>query len=126
MDSIDKNTQLFMYLIGSFEMSAMMAMGKIKNPMTDKTEKDLAQAQFSIDILDMLKAKTGPALSEYETKYLENTLGQLKLNFIDEKKKDELSEKSAASKLEQTEDVKKEQNDNTKKAPKEKPEAKAE
>lgn len=89
MDNIDKNTQLFMYLVGSFEMSAMMAMGKIKNPMTDKTEKDLTQAQFSIDILDMLKSKTGSALSEYESKYLDNTLGQLKLNFIDEKKKEE-------------------------------------
>ncbi len=103
MDSIDKNTQLFMYLVGSFEMSAMMAMGKIKNPITDKTEKDLTQAQFSIDILDMLKAKTGSSLSEYESKYLENTLGQLKLNFIDEKKKDEIAEKPEESKAESPE-----------------------
>ena len=58
MESKEKNTQLFLYLVGSFEMSAMMAMGKIKNPMTDKTEKDMNQAQFSIDILDMMKEKT--------------------------------------------------------------------
>jgi hypothetical protein len=83
----EKNTQMFMYLVGSFEMSAMMAMGKIKNPITDKTERDLTQAQFSIDILDMLKEKTSGKLSEYESKYLENTLGQLKLNYIDEAKK---------------------------------------
>lgn len=94
MDNKEKNTQLFMYLVGSFEMSAMMAMGKIKNPMTDKTEKDLAQAQFSIDILDMLKEKTAGKLSEYEAKYLENTVGQLKLNYIDEMKKE--PEKSTA------------------------------
>lgn len=87
MDSKEKNTQMFMYLVGSFEMSAMMAMGKIKNPITDKTERDLTQAQFSIDILDMLKEKTSGKLSEYEAKYLENTLGQLKLNYIDEAKK---------------------------------------
>lgn len=78
---------MFLYLVGSFEMSAMMAMGKMKNPMTDKIEKDMTQAQFSIDILDMLIAKTKGNISEYEQKYLENTLGQLKLNFIDESNK---------------------------------------
>jgi hypothetical protein len=88
MDNKEKNTQMFMYLAGSFEMSAMMTMGKLKNPMTDKTERDLVQAQFSIDILDMLKAKTHGNLSEYESKYLDNLLGQLKLNYLDEMKKD--------------------------------------
>ncbi len=88
MENKEKNTQMFMYLAGSFEMSAMMAMGKLKNPMTDKTERDLIQAQFSIDILDMLKAKTAGNLSEYESKFLDNLLGQLKLNYIDEMKKD--------------------------------------
>jgi hypothetical protein len=76
-------------------MSAMMAMGKIKNPMTDKIEKDLAQAQFSIDILDMLQTKTKGNVSEYEQKFLENTLGQLKLNYIDESnKKSEVSDEA--------------------------------
>jgi hypothetical protein len=88
MENKEKNTQMFMYLAGSFEMSAMMAMGKLKNPMTDMTERDLIQAQFSIDILDMLKAKTERNLSEYESKFLDNLLGQLKLNYIDEMKKD--------------------------------------
>ncbi len=90
MENIDKNSQLFIYLIGSFEMSAMMAMGKIKNPMTDKDEKDMTQAKFSIDILDMLKVKTEGKLDEDESKYLENTLGQLKLNFIDESGKKDI------------------------------------
>jgi|SRR4030095_6647347 len=92
MEDKEKNTQMFMYLIGSFEMSAMMAMGKIKNPVTDKLEKDLVQAQLSIDILDMLKSKTLGSLSEYESKFLENTLGQLKLNYIDESNKEKSSE----------------------------------
>ncbi len=108
MDSKEKNTQLFMYLVGSFEMSAMMAMGKIKNPMTDKTERDMNQAQFSIDILDMLKEKTGSKLSEYEAKYLENTVGQLKLNYIDEMKKESAKPKESDDKnkevTEKTED----------------------
>lgn len=90
MENKDKNSQLFIYLIGSFEMSAMMAMGKIKNPMTDKAEKDMTQAKFSIDVLDMLKVKTEGKLDEDESKYLENTLGQLKLNFIDESGKKDI------------------------------------
>ena len=98
MDSKEKNTQLFMYLVGSFEMSAMMAMGKIKNPMTDKTERDLTQAQFSIEIMDMLKEKTKGQLSEYEAKFLDNTLGQLKLNYIDEAKKPEEPKKADETK----------------------------
>jgi len=110
MDSKEKNTQLFMYLVGSFEMSAMMAMGKIKNPMTDKTERDLTQAQFSIDIMDMLKEKTKGQLSEYEAKFLDNTLGQLKLNYIDEAKKPEESKKEDDSKP--AEEIKEAENTN--------------
>jgi hypothetical protein len=92
MEDQEKNIQMFLYLVGSFEMSAMMAMGKIKNPVTGKTEKDLTQAQFSIDILDMLMSKTSGTLSEYELKYLENTLGQLKLNYIDEANKEKTTD----------------------------------
>jgi hypothetical protein len=70
-------------------MSAMMAMGKIKNPITGETDRSLKQAQFSIDVLDMLKEKTAGNLDEYESKFLENVTGQLKLNYMDEAKKDE-------------------------------------
>ena len=70
----------------------MQYMGKIKNPMSDKIEKDLQQAQFSIDIIEMLKDKTKGNLSDDEQKLLENVLGQLKLNYVDEVNK-EKSEK---------------------------------
>jgi hypothetical protein len=107
MDNNEKNTQMFMYLVGSFEMSAMMAMGKMKNPVTGTIEKDMAQAQFSIDILDMLTAKTKGNISEYEQKFLENTLGQLKLNYLDEAKKDNDAVKPAK---EETKEKKSEDN----------------
>lgn len=84
----EKNSQLLLYLIGSFEMSAMQFMGKIKNPITDKIERSLEQAQFSIDMLDMLKEKTINNLSEYETKFLEQILSQLKLNYVEEQLKE--------------------------------------
>lgn len=84
---LNKKTQLFMYLVSSFELAAMQAMGKLKNPITDKIERELSQAQFSIDVLDMLKEKTKGNLSEYEEKFIDNTLGQLKLNFVDEQQR---------------------------------------
>lgn len=84
----DKNTQLLLYLVSSFELAAMQSMGKIKNPLTDKLERDLQQAQFSIEVLDMLKEKTKGNLTGDETKFLENVIGQLKLNYLDEVEKD--------------------------------------
>lgn len=100
MDNIkDKNSQLLFYLVSSFEMAALQQMGKIKNPLTDKIEKDLQQAQFSIDLLDMLKEKTKANLSGDEQKFLEHVLGQLKLNYIDEIEKDK-KEKEHDAKIE--------------------------
>lgn len=90
-----KHSQLFLYLLSSFEMSALVQMGKIKNPATDKMEKDLDQAQLSIDLIDMLKEKTKGNLSEAEQKFIENMSAQLKLNYVDEMEK-EKKEKQVA------------------------------
>lgn len=102
----DKNSQIFLYLISTFEMAALQQMGKIKNPMTDKIEKDLFQAQFSIDVLDMLTVKMKGNLSEYEEKFLSNIISQLKLNYVDEanKEKTETKEESDKEKDEEKKD----------------------
>jgi hypothetical protein len=83
-----KNEFLFLQLIMTFETAAWQQMGKIKNPMTDKIERDLSQAQLSIDMLDMIKAKTAGNLTDNEKRVLEKTLADLKLNFVDELEKD--------------------------------------
>ena len=71
--------------------------GKIKNPMTDKIDRNLDQASFYIDLLDMMQTKTKGNLSEYEEQMLINTVSELKMNFIEEKKKpdDPVEEKDA-------------------------------
>jgi len=79
---------LFMQLIIQNQQIAMMAMGKIKNPVTDKIERNLEHAKIYIDTLDMLLAKTKGNLSEYEEKFLNETLKDLKLNYVDEMDKD--------------------------------------
>lgn len=66
----------------------MVAMGKLKNPATDKIERDLDQAKQSIDILEMLKVKTQGNLSPELSTMLDKFLTDLRLNFVDEKNKD--------------------------------------
>jgi hypothetical protein len=82
---------LFMQLIIQNQQIAMMAMGKIKNPVTNKIDRNLEHAKIYIDTLDMLLAKTKGNLSEYEEKFLTETLKELKLNYIDEIDKDKKS-----------------------------------
>jgi hypothetical protein len=94
MEQNDKNTQLFMYLVSSFEMAAMQGLGKINSPVSGKIEKNLEQAQFAIDVMDMIKDKTKGNLTEYETRFLDTVSAQLKLNYVDEaiKKPEETKE----------------------------------
>jgi hypothetical protein len=96
----DKETQLFFSLVYNFQMQSMIQLGKIKNPITDKSERDLQSAQVSIDILDMLKEKTKGNLSTDELNFLDTTISNLKLNYVDEAnksgQKSDDSEKSEA------------------------------
>jgi hypothetical protein len=41
-----KDEKSFMYLVGTFQSSAWIAMGKMKNPMTDKVEQNLIKHLF--------------------------------------------------------------------------------
>ena len=72
--------------------------------LLDKIERNLEQAQMSIDILDMLKAKTQNNLSEHETTFLDRAISELKLNFVDEVAKDKTgkeAEKEEATAMEE-------------------------
>ncbi|MCI0697460.1 DUF1844 domain-containing protein [candidate division KSB1 bacterium] len=79
-----KQQALFMQLVLMFHQAAWQQLGKIPNPITSKVERDLEQARMSIDLLDMLKARTQGNLSEDESRVLEQVLRELKLNFVDE------------------------------------------
>ncbi len=83
----EKNSALFFSLVMTFHAAAMQQMGKVKNPISDKIERDLEQAQMSIDILDMLQSKTQGNLSDEESRLLGNILQELKLNYVDEASK---------------------------------------
>lgn len=88
MAEATNNEFLFMQLILQYQQLAMMSMGKIKNPATDTIDKNLEMAKFAIDTLDMLVIKTKGNLGEYEDKFINEVVRELKLNYIDEVEKD--------------------------------------
>jgi hypothetical protein len=90
----EKNTQLFMGLCTSLVTQAWMQLGKIKNPMTDKIESDLDAASLTIDMLGMLKEKTKGNVGDDETKILDQSVNELRMNYVisKDKKDDEKSE----------------------------------
>jgi hypothetical protein len=84
MTKEEKYSALFGGLVMMFHAAAMQQMGKVKNPMTDKIERDLEQAQISIDMLDMILAKTKGNLTGEEERMLKTIVQDLKLNFVEE------------------------------------------
>jgi hypothetical protein len=89
MDKNNSNELLFMQLVLQNQQLAMMSMGKVKNPVTDKIDRQLEYAKISIDMLDMIAAKTKGNLSEYEEKFLHEVIKDLKLNYVDEVNKEQ-------------------------------------
>ena len=91
---LTEQEKLFMYLLGTFQSSAWISLGKIENPMTEKKDTNIEQATFYINLLDMLQEKTKGNLTDYEEQMLINTVSELKLNLIDEKKNSNRKEKN--------------------------------
>lgn len=96
-DKLSENQQqqlLFVMLVQQHEQIAMMGMGKMINPQTEKTERDLKSAKFAIDTLVMLEKFTEGNLPKEIKDYLTQTLTNLRLNYADEKKKGSEGDKS--------------------------------
>ncbi len=122
LDSQLTEEQLFYSLIASLEHSVWMSLGKVKNPATDKIERNLYAAAMNIDMIDMLYKKMQGNLSEQEEGYIGRILSELKMNYVDEKNK---GDKEPEAK---TDEPKKEDQKETekelKKAPAKQPKAK--
>jgi hypothetical protein len=74
---------LFAELVMMLSTSAMQQLGKLVNPATGKAELNLEAAQFSIDMLDMLKEKTRGNLDREEESMLAGVLSSLQMNFVE-------------------------------------------
>lgn len=77
-------TVLFARLIFTFQSAAWQSLGKMADPLTGKTYRDLGQAKLAIDTLDMVRDKTKGNLNPDEERFLSQILSELKLNYVDE------------------------------------------
>ena len=123
-EQLKKEDQLFIHLVNTFVQSAWISLGKVKNPVTDKLERNLEQATYYIDLLGMLQTKMKGNLSEWEEQYIIHSLSELKLNFIDEQKeKSEETVNSDNDKIDETPSKAKETVEEKPKVKKKKPKA---
>jgi len=81
------NEILFTQLILSFQAAGWQQLGKVPSVMTGKIERSLEMAKHSIDMLGMLEAKTKGNLTPDEARFLQHTLFELRMNYLDELKK---------------------------------------
>lgn len=72
----------FTFFVSTLALQASVFLGVVPNPATNKTQKDLEQAKFIIDTLDMLQEKTKNNLDGEEIKLLENIIYELKMQYI--------------------------------------------
>ncbi len=75
-------------LIFSLQAGAMQQMGKVASPFTGKIERNLDMARHSIDMIDMLNTKMAGNLTKEESEILKHALYELRLNYVDEVKKE--------------------------------------
>ncbi|OQX80931.1 MAG: hypothetical protein B6D56_03825 [Candidatus Omnitrophica bacterium 4484_70.1] len=77
----------FTVFLSSMSMQAMIALGRLENPLTKKIEKNLEQARFLIDTLGIIKEKTKGNLTKEEEDFLEESLFNLRMLYVEEVKK---------------------------------------
>ena len=75
----------FSTLVISIASSAVVSLGIEKNPQTNQYEKNPDLAQYSIDLLVMLRDKTRNNLTEPERNYLDAIVQDLQLKFVQSK-----------------------------------------
>ena len=78
----------FAAFIISLSSSAMFHFGEIPDPVTKQTQRNLALAKQTIDILGLLKEKTAGNLDREENQLLSSLLYDLRMRYIEQTKKE--------------------------------------
>lgn len=81
----DTHKAMFLDLIAMLSATTMQQMGKLINPMTGKTEVNMEAAQATIDMLEMLEAKSRGNLDRDEERFLKTSLTTLRMNYVETK-----------------------------------------
>jgi len=74
----------FEFLAHTLFTQALMALGRIPNPITKKAHRNLPTARHFIDTLTMLEQKTAGNLTEDEQRMLEEIQHQLRMMYMNE------------------------------------------
>ncbi len=72
----------FINFIFSLSTSALIQLGEIQDPLTQKQVKDLPLAKQTIDLIGMLKEKTKGNLTPDEEKLIETVLYDLRMRYV--------------------------------------------
>jgi hypothetical protein len=72
----------FLMLVSNFATQAMIELGEIKNPITQKQECAPERAKFTIDMLQVIRDKTTGNLPPEEQRFLDAALYELRLKYV--------------------------------------------
>lgn len=73
----------FQELVFTMSSQALIHLGSVPNPVTGKTEANVAAAQRTIDMLGVIEQKTHGNLDNQEQEILANALYNLRLRFVE-------------------------------------------
>ena len=72
----------FSGFVVSLAQAAMMQLGEIPDPVSGQSLRNIAQAKYSIDLIDMLVEKTKGNLTEDESRLIFQVQKDLKLKYV--------------------------------------------
>lgn len=72
----------FSTFIISLASSVLVGLGEVPDPATGKTARDMPLARHNIDVLEMLRQKTGGCLNREEKELLDSLLCELRLKYV--------------------------------------------
>lgn len=84
----------FSQIVITLAQTAYVHLGVIDDPFSKKKDKNLEQAKFTIDMLDILKEKTMGNLTKEESNLLEDILYDLHMKYLYETEQNDSSSKN--------------------------------
>ncbi|MDR2695742.1 MAG: DUF1844 domain-containing protein [Deltaproteobacteria bacterium] len=72
----------FSTFILSLASTALVQLGEVPNPESGQLEQNLALGKHTIDVLDMLRAKTRASLDGEEERLLDGILYELRMKYV--------------------------------------------
>jgi hypothetical protein len=86
--TMSKHDHVLAGLVFQLQAVAMQQLGKLQDPHSGETARDLEAARHTIDLLEMLKVKCRTDTPEELLRVLDQAVMDLQLNYMDEAKKD--------------------------------------